>query len=290
MTDTLSLFDDQADDVTGVLGMSGRQPAAGKLALFEYSGRQVRTVQVDGEPWFVAADVCAALDIANVSNALSRLDEDEKGSIRLAEGTSGNPNRSIVNESGLYTLILRSDKPDAKPFKRWVTHEVLPQIRKTGGYGVPALPDMSTPSGQLEVLDRWRAAVALTVEQARELEAAKPKADAFDAYMDAENALGMGAVANQLGLGRNIMMRQLRDAGVLQRDNRPYQQYARHFKVVAGTYEAQNTTHATYTTYVRPSGVELIRKRLSSAEAVTLNGSSRAQLPAPALDQVAAMR
>lgn len=122
------------------------------LVPFDYSGRQVRTVQVDGEPWFVAADVCAALDITNVSNALSRLDEDEKSSIRLAEGTSGNPNRSVVNESGLYTLILRSDKPEAKPFKRWVTHEVLPSIRRNGGYISP-----NATADQLDILAKQAA-------------------------------------------------------------------------------------------------------------------------------------
>jgi DNA-damage-inducible protein D len=84
--------------------------------------------------------------------------------------------------------------------------------------------------------------------------------------MDADNALGMGAAANQLGIGRNTMMRKLRDAGVLQKDNRPYQQHAHHFKVVAQTYEAQTETRATYTTYVRPSGVELIRRVLSGGK------------------------
>lgn len=97
---------------------------------------KIRVIEKDGEPWFVAADVCRALDITNVGNALARLDDDEKGSIRLTDVTSngGNPNVSIVNEPGLYSLVLGSRKPDAKSFKRWITHDVIPSIRKTGSY------------------------------------------------------------------------------------------------------------------------------------------------------------
>lgn len=84
-----------------------------------------------GEPWFVAADVCTVLEIANVGNAVLRLDKSEKDHRRM--DTLGGPqNMSVVNESGLYTLILRSDKPEAKKFQHWVTHEVLPSIRKHG--------------------------------------------------------------------------------------------------------------------------------------------------------------
>ncbi len=101
--------------------------------VFNYQDQQVRTVVKDGEPWFVAKDVCDVLEIGNPSQALSRLDEDEKNTVILNEGI-GNPNKTIVNEPGLYSLILGSRKPEAKQFKRWVTHEVIPTIRKTGGY------------------------------------------------------------------------------------------------------------------------------------------------------------
>ena len=98
---------------------------------------EVRTVMIDGNPWFVAADVCRALEIVNPSMTLERLDDDEKGSLNLTEGTSpkgGNPNVNIINEPGLYVLVLGSRKPEAKAFRRWVTHEVIPSIRKTGSY------------------------------------------------------------------------------------------------------------------------------------------------------------
>ena len=96
---------------------------------------QVRTTLVDNEPWFVAADVCKALEIGNPRQAVSRLDDDEKlNTVINSDGIRGNPNMTIVSEPGLYSLILRSRKPEAKVFKRWITHEVIPSIRKHGAY------------------------------------------------------------------------------------------------------------------------------------------------------------
>ena len=96
---------------------------------------EIRVIMRDGEPWFVAADVCRALDINNVSDAVARLDNDEKGFV-LTDTPGGKQNVSIISEPGLYALVLSSRKPEAKNFKRWVTHEVLPTIRKTGSYSV----------------------------------------------------------------------------------------------------------------------------------------------------------
>lgn len=88
---------------------------------------------LEGEPWFVAADVCRALGLGNSSMAISKLDEDERTLI-LIEGASNGLPVNAVNEPGLYSLVLGSRKPEAKAFKRWITHEVIPSIRKTGGY------------------------------------------------------------------------------------------------------------------------------------------------------------
>lgn len=99
---------------------------------------KVRTIVKDGEPWFVAVDVCNALDIGNPSQAISRLDDDEKVTLTTNEGHSGKLGGAqmlnVISEAGLYSLILKSRKPEAKAFKRWITHEVIPTIRKTGGY------------------------------------------------------------------------------------------------------------------------------------------------------------
>ncbi|GIN67545.1 hypothetical protein J41TS2_29660 [Bacillus sonorensis] len=101
--------------------------------VFNYKGNNVRTLTDDGEIWFVAKDVCDILEISNSRQALSRLDDDEKADVILNDGRQ-NRNFSIVNEPGLYTLILSSRKPEAKQFKRWITHEVLPSIRMNGIY------------------------------------------------------------------------------------------------------------------------------------------------------------
>lgn len=101
----------------------------------------VRVLNRDGEPWFVAADVCKALEISNSRDAVARLDDDEKAAVGLTDTSSNGVTQkremSIVNEPGLYTLVLGSRKPQAKAFKRWITHEVIPAIRKTGAYGTP---------------------------------------------------------------------------------------------------------------------------------------------------------
>ncbi|MCS1351187.1 Bro-N domain-containing protein [Mechercharimyces sp. CAU 1602] len=101
--------------------------------VFDYNGSDVRTLTQNGEPWFVAKDVCEVLDISNHRDAVYRLDDDERGSV-LVDTLGGKQEVAAINEPGLYTLILRSRKPEAKTFKRWITHEVIPTIRKTGQY------------------------------------------------------------------------------------------------------------------------------------------------------------
>ena len=114
---------------------------------------EVRTVSINGEPHFVAADVCKALEIGNAPDALKRLDNDEKNTIVLNDGI-GNPNKNVVTESGLYSLVLGSQKPNAKPFKRWITHDVIPSIRKHGAYMTPAKLEevMNDPDAWIKML------------------------------------------------------------------------------------------------------------------------------------------
>lgn len=113
---------------------------------------KVRVVERSGEPWFVAADVCRALGLDSTGKALTRLDDDEKG-VNSIHTLGGSQMMTIINESGLYALVLGSRKPEAKAFKRWVTHEVLPAIRRTGRYqadGVqPITPAMALEAAQL---------------------------------------------------------------------------------------------------------------------------------------------
>ncbi len=131
------------------------------LAKFEFEGNQVRIVTINGEPWFVAKDVCKALGLANSGDALSRLDDDEKTQLSHDSiiGLTDNPNTvrlSAVTESGMYALVLSSRKPEAKPFRKWVTSEVIPSIRKTGKYEVeqPIAPtDHQLPATYIEALE-----------------------------------------------------------------------------------------------------------------------------------------
>lgn len=98
-----------------------------------YNGSEIRSIDIDGQIWWVLKDVCKILELSNPSKVASRLDEDERSNFEL--GRQGKT--IVINESGLYSVILRSDKPEAKPFRRWITHEVLPEIRRTGSYNIP---------------------------------------------------------------------------------------------------------------------------------------------------------
>ena len=111
------------------------------LQLFQNADWKVRVVMRDGEPWFVAKDACDCLELTNVSKACQTLDEDEKG-ITKVYTLGGYQDMMLISESGLYTLVMRSNKPEAKVFRKWVTSEVLPSIRKTGGYGIRTVDDM----------------------------------------------------------------------------------------------------------------------------------------------------
>ena len=120
---------------------------------FNFKNTSVRVINRDGEPWFVASDVAKILELGRTHDAVRGLDDDEKGtdSIRTP---GGEQQLSIVSESGLYSLVLRSRKPEAKAFKRWVTHEVIPNIRKTGSYGVPQLTGPALMAAALQEADR----------------------------------------------------------------------------------------------------------------------------------------
>lgn len=160
------------------------------LTVFSYSNIEIRTVVRDGEPWFVAADVCKILGLSNPTMALRALDEDEKGLSQI-ETPGGTQNMAVVNESGMYALIVRSDKPNAKPFRKWVTSEVLPAIRKTGRYetgpvSVAAIGRRELAQMVIEAEDR-----AALAEHA--LAEAAPKVEAWDRLASAD---GDYAVAN----------------------------------------------------------------------------------------------
>ena len=135
---------------------------------------EIRTVVINNEPWFVATDVCRALDIGNPSQALTRLDEDERMTTLISnEGAAtGKSQMAFVNEPGLYSLVLGSRKPEAKAFKRWITHEVIPAIRRTGSYSVAASP-----------AEQLLAQAQILVEQEKRMEAVEDKIQNLEAKL-----------------------------------------------------------------------------------------------------------
>lgn len=168
------------------------------LTAFAFEGAPVRLITRAGEPWFVLADVCRVLEIGNVGNASARLDDDEKGSIRNPDATSagGNPNVTIISESGLYSLVLTSRKPEAKRFKKWVTAEVLPAIRKTGSYGAPdPMAVLNDPVALRGLLAGYSEKVIAL--EARNAELA-PKAEALTRLAEAEGSMAITDAAKVL--------------------------------------------------------------------------------------------
>jgi prophage antirepressor-like protein len=129
-----------------------------------FEGNQLRIIEKDNEPWFVVKDICEILELSNPTKAVSRLDDDERSNLKL--GRQGNAN--VVNEFGLYNLVLGSRKPEAKQFKRWITHDVIPSIRKNGAYTV------NQPQSQLEVL---QGTINQLVEQERRVSEVEKKLD-----------------------------------------------------------------------------------------------------------------
>ncbi len=187
------------------------------IAVFTFASAELRTTVVDGEPWFVAADVCRILGLGNTTMALRALDDDEKG-LNPIETPGGMQQLNTVSESGLYALVVRSDKPNAKPFRKWVTSEVLPAIRKTGRYDVApvsdsavALPDRRALAQMvIDAEDRADAALALAAQRESELEIAAPKAESWDTLAAADGDFSVGDAAKVLSRDPQIKVGQQR--------------------------------------------------------------------------------
>ena len=188
-----------------------------KLMIFENDAfGKVRTLNLNGEPWFVAVDVCSVLDLSNPTIAVSRLDEDERAKFNL--GRQGDA--TIVNEPGLYTLVLGSRKPEAKAFKRWITHEVIPSIRKHGAYMTDSLLDAleAHPEAVPEYLNRLRSENARNRELTRRLRLALPKAEYYDAFVDPADCTNIRTTAKELGVPEKQFTRYLEEKKYLFRD------------------------------------------------------------------------
>lgn len=242
------------------------------LQLFEYSGYQVRTVLLDGQPGFVAADLCKVLDIGRVHDAIRGLDDDEKGTDTIRT-PGGDQQVSVVNEPGMYSLVLRSRKPEAKKFKRWITHEVLPAIRETGSYSVDRPKTLEERTR--EIIGELNAVVE---DQRQELEAGRPKIAAWDSIVSSAGSWSYNDAAkvlcedDEIEIGEKRLVRQLVDWGYFYRDHkgRPkvYQHYIKQglFAVKARTYTDQQTGEVKESSApqvrITGKGLGMIRERL----------------------------
>jgi anti-repressor protein len=183
---------------------------------------ELRTVVRGGEPWFVAKDVCDALEIENSRDAVARLDTDEKNTVVLTDGTPGNPNKAIVSESGLYSLVLGSRKPQAKPFKRWVTHDVIPSIRKHGAYMTPETIEKAllNPDTIIQLATTLKSEQEKRRAAEAQIEADKPKVQFADSVGSSKQAILIREMAkllkqNGVDMGEKRLFSWLRANGFL---------------------------------------------------------------------------
>lgn len=193
------------------------------IQIFKYENNDVRTVEMNGEPWFVLKDVCEVLGISNHKMTVQRLDPDEVSLTDLIDSMGRQQATTIINESGLYNVILRSDKPEAKPFRKWVTSEVLPSIRKHGGYiaGQDQLTPEELMAKALQVANKTLAEreariSALTVQNA----IMAPKAEYFDELVDRNTLTSFRDTAKELGVSPKAFVDWLRAKKYIYRDKK----------------------------------------------------------------------
>lgn len=180
---------------------------------------EIRVIERNGEPWFVATDVCSALDVSNPSDAIKRLDDDERARFNLGHPMN---ETNCVNEPGLYSLVLGSRKPEAKAFKRWITHEVIPSIRKHGGYLTPAKIEevLLSPDTIIQLATALKEEQAKTKTLTAKVEEDKPKVLFADAVAASEGTILIGELAkilkgNGVDIGQNRLFEWLRREGYL---------------------------------------------------------------------------
>lgn len=210
----------------------------------------IRTIERDGEPWFIAKDVCDALDISNVSQAVNYLDSDEKSNI-ITNDIAQNGGRAplIINESGLYSLILRSRKPEARQFKKWITAEVLPSLRKHGAYATPQkLEEMlADPDTMIKTLTALKAEQEKRRALETQVAADRPKVLFADAVTASQSSVLIGELAkvlkqNGVDIGAKRLFARLREEGYLCKRGADYNmptQYAMErglFEIKKGVY------------------------------------------------------
>lgn len=230
-----------------------------ELQVFNFKGNDIRTLQKGDETWWVLKDVCGVLGIADTNKIAKRLDGDDLTRIRFV---SGGQNREMysVNESGLYDVILRSDKPEARAFKRWVTHEVLPAIRKHGAYMTPQVIEeaLLNPDTIIRLAsslkEERRARQALEGENARQRQLIgelKPKADYLDRILANKGLVTITQIAKDYGMSGKAMNAALQRLGIQYKQSGQWLLYAR--------YQDKGYTHSRTVNIVHTDGTPDVR-------------------------------
>lgn len=209
-----------------------------QISIFDFETQQVRTVIIDSEIWFVASDVTRILGYVNGKQAII---EHCKGVYKKYPlmTSGGMQELSIINESGIYKLVLASKKLEAIKFKEWVTEKILPSIRKTGSYSVTPKKELSIEEMTLLVIQNMQSKIA---DQSRQLEEQKPKVEFADKVVNTNNAISVREFGKVIGMGEKKFFEWLRNNKLLMESNIPYQKYveAGYFKVIEWVLEAKN--------------------------------------------------
>lgn len=192
------------------------------LQVFNFEQKDVRVVMKDGEPWWVAKDVCEVLEIQNARDAVSALDDDERNTVGISDGNRGNPNMNVISESGLYTLVMRSNKPEAKRFRKWVTSEVLPTIRKHGAYMTPAKLEevLLNPDTLIKLAQTLKEEQEKRAALEAQAEADRPKVLFANSVTASKTSILVGDLEkllrqNGVQIGQNRLFQWLRENGYL---------------------------------------------------------------------------
>jgi anti-repressor protein len=229
-----------------------------QISIFDFEKQPVRTVIIDNEIWFIASDVTKILEYVNGKQAVI---EHCKGVYKKypLKTSGGMQDLSIIDESGLYKLILASKKPNAIKFKEWVTEKILPSIRKTGSYSVTPKKELSIEEMTLLVIQNMQSKIA---DQSKQLEEQKPKVEFAEKIVNTGNGVSIGDFAKTIGLGQNKLFDWLRDNKYLMSNNIPYQKYidAGYFKVIEWVLEKKN--EAKFKTLITGKGQEYISSKL----------------------------
>ena len=254
-----------------------------ELEVFNYNGNNVRTVIIDGEVWFVAKDICDVLDISNSRDAISELDNDERADVAINDGNRGNPNTSIISESGVYALVFKSRKPEAKLFSRWVRHEVLPAIKKNGVYMTPEAQYefITSPDFIIKLAQEIKKQREISAQLQEKISQDKPKVIFAEAVYASDNSILVGNLAkilkqNGIDIGQNKLFTWLRENGYLmnckgERWNMPTQKSMDKGLFVVKKVVVNNpdgTTKITHTTKVTGKGQIFFVNAFLAQEAV----------------------